>query len=46
MGIKDAADLAGIMAAAGLAQNFAALLALAGEGIPGSHARLARQRHP
>ncbi|HTM67739.1 MAG TPA: 3-hydroxy-3-methylglutaryl-CoA reductase [Candidatus Binatia bacterium] len=46
MGVKDAADLAGLMAAAGLAQNFAALLALAGEGIPGSHARLARQRHP
>lgn len=46
MGVKDAADLAGLMAAAGLAQNFAALLALAGEGIPGSHARLARQKHP
>lgn len=46
MGVKDAQDLAGIMAAAGLAQNFAALLALSGEGIPGSHARLARQRHP
>lgn len=46
MGVKDAQDLAGLMAAAGLAQNFAALLALSGEGIPGSHARLSRQRHP
>ncbi|HSD12264.1 MAG TPA: 3-hydroxy-3-methylglutaryl-CoA reductase [Patescibacteria group bacterium] len=46
MGVADASDLAGIMAAAGLAQNFAALLALANEGIPGSHARLARQRRP
>ncbi|MEY4744517.1 MAG: hypothetical protein RL272_462 [Candidatus Parcubacteria bacterium] len=46
MGVAGAADLAGLMAAAGLAQNFAALLALAGEGIPGSHARLSKQRHP
>lgn len=46
MGVTGAADLAGLMAAAGLAQNFAALLALAGEGIPGSHARLSRQRRP
>ncbi|HTK04080.1 MAG TPA: 3-hydroxy-3-methylglutaryl-CoA reductase [Candidatus Eisenbacteria bacterium] len=46
MRVKDAADLACLMTAAGLAQNFAALLALSGEGIPGSHARLAKQRHP
>lgn len=46
MRVRDGADLAGLMAAAGLAQNFAALLALSGEGIPGSHARLARQRTP
>lgn len=46
MRVKDAADLACLMAAAGLAQNFAALLALSGEGIPGSHARLAKQRQP
>ena len=46
MGVSNAADLAAIMGAAGLAQNFAAMLALAGEGIPGSHARLSRQRRP
>lgn len=44
MGAATAKNLACIIAAAGLAQNFAALLALVGEGIPGSHARLSRQR--
>lgn len=44
MGTPTARELACVIAAAGLAQNFAALLALVSEGIPGSHERLSRQR--
>jgi len=42
MGAETARDLAGIMAAVGLAQNFAALYCLSGEGIPASHAILTK----
>ena len=40
MGVTNVRDLASICAAAGLASNFAALRALADEGILASHARL------
>ncbi len=40
MGVKTAAELAEIMGAVGLAQNFAALRALATEGIQKGHMRL------
>ncbi|MFQ6136002.1 MAG: hydroxymethylglutaryl-CoA reductase, degradative [Candidatus Hydrothermarchaeales archaeon] len=40
LGVKTASDLARIMAAAGLAQNFAALRALATEGIQRGHMSL------
>ncbi|MEM7434462.1 MAG: hydroxymethylglutaryl-CoA reductase, degradative [Myxococcota bacterium] len=40
MGIKSAAELAVVMAAAGVASNLAALRALAGEGIQRGHMRL------
>ena len=40
LGIKKAADLAGIIAAVGLAQNFAAMRALATKGIQEGHMRL------
>ncbi|MDQ7028438.1 MAG: hydroxymethylglutaryl-CoA reductase, degradative [Ardenticatenia bacterium] len=44
LGVQGARDLAAIMAAVGLAQNFAALRALAAEGIQRGHMRLhARQ---
>jgi hydroxymethylglutaryl-CoA reductase len=43
MGARDSEDLACLMASAGLAQNFGALRALAAEGIPESHRRLARR---
>ena len=39
-GVDSARELAGIMAAVGLAQNFAALRALAGRGIQHGHMRL------
>ncbi len=42
MGIENARDLAATIAAAGLAQNFAALRTLADEGIPEAHERLKR----
>ena len=47
MGANTRARLASVMAAAGLAQNFAALLCLAGEGITAAHRHLAdgRNRH-
>jgi hydroxymethylglutaryl-CoA reductase len=44
MGATSARELACIMAAVGLAQNFAALHCLSGEGIPASHATLAKAR--
>lgn len=37
LGVKSSQELAGIMASVGLAQNFAALLALASKGIIASH---------
>lgn len=40
LGVKSAGELAGVMAAVGLAQNFAALRALASEGIQKGHMRL------
>jgi hydroxymethylglutaryl-CoA reductase len=40
LGIKSAGDLAMVMAAAGLAQNFAAIRALSSEGIQKGHMRL------
>lgn len=40
LGAKSAGELAGIMAAVGLAQNFAALRALASEGIQKGHMKL------
>lgn len=40
LGVKSAAELASVMAAVGLAQNFAALRALASEGIQKGHMRL------
>ena len=40
LGIKKAADLAGIIAAVGLAQNFAAMRALVTKGIQAGHMRL------
>ena len=40
VGAKDARELAGVVAAAGLASNLAALRALAGEGIQKGHMRL------
>lgn len=40
LGVKSARELAGVMAAVGLAQNFAALRALATEGIQRGHMRL------
>jgi hydroxymethylglutaryl-CoA reductase len=40
LGIKRASELASVMAAVGLAQNFAALRALASEGISRGHMRL------
>jgi hydroxymethylglutaryl-CoA reductase len=44
MGVKTAAELAGIIASVGLAQNLAALRALATEGIQRGHMSLhARQ---
>jgi hydroxymethylglutaryl-CoA reductase len=44
MGVNTSAELACVMAAAGLAQNFGALRALADEGIPESHRRLAMRK--
>jgi hydroxymethylglutaryl-CoA reductase len=43
MRVANARELAAVCAAVGLAQNFAALRALADEGIPGSHERLAHK---
>ncbi|NNC24089.1 hydroxymethylglutaryl-CoA reductase, degradative [Salinisphaera sp. USBA-960] len=40
LGVESAADLAGVMGAVGLAQNFAALRALATEGIQSGHMSL------
>lgn len=40
LGVKTAQELAGVMASVGLAQNFAALRALATEGIQRGHMRL------
>ncbi|OGQ92360.1 MAG: hydroxymethylglutaryl-CoA reductase, degradative [Deltaproteobacteria bacterium RIFOXYA12_FULL_61_11] len=40
LGVRSSRELAGIMASAGLAQNFAALLSLATEGIQRGHMRL------
>jgi hydroxymethylglutaryl-CoA reductase len=40
LGVQTAAELASVMAAVGLAQNFAALKALASEGIQKGHMRL------
>jgi len=40
LGVKTAVELAGIMGAVGLAQNFAALRALSSEGIQRGHMRL------
>jgi hydroxymethylglutaryl-CoA reductase len=40
LGVKSAIELAEIMGAVGLAQNFAALRALAGEGIQRGHMKL------
>lgn len=40
LGVRDASDLARVMGAVGLAQNFAALRALAVEGIQKGHLRL------
>ena len=40
LGVETARELAGVMAAVGLAQNFAALRALAGRGIQHGHMRL------
>lgn len=40
LGVKSAKELAGVLAAVGLAQNFAALRALATEGIQKGHMRL------
>jgi hydroxymethylglutaryl-CoA reductase len=40
LGVKTATELADIMAAVGLAQNFAALRALASEGIQRGHMKL------
>ena len=40
LGVDTARELAGVMAAVGLAQNFAALRALAGRGIQHGHMRL------
>ena len=40
LGVDSAAELAGVMAAAGLAQNFGAMLALATDGIQKGHMRL------
>jgi len=43
LGNPNARELACIMAATGLVQNFAALWSLAGEGIPASHERLSHK---
>ena len=40
LGVKSAQELASVMAAAGLAQNFSALRALASEGIQSGHMKL------
>ena len=40
LGVRGARDLAGIMAAVGLAQNLGALRALASEGIQAGHMRM------
>lgn len=40
MGVQSAGDLAGVMAAVGLAQNLGALRALASEGIQAGHMRM------
>ncbi len=40
MGVESARELAGIIASIGLAQNFAALRALATKGIQAGHMRL------
>ncbi len=40
LGVKSASELARVMAAVGLAQNFAALRALSGEGISEGHMKL------
>ena len=40
LGAKSSEELAGVMASVGLAQNLAALKALAGEGIQAGHMRL------
>ncbi|MBI4457990.1 hypothetical protein HY633_03450 [Candidatus Uhrbacteria bacterium] len=42
MGVSSNAELAAVMAAVGLAQNFGALRCLAGEGLTEAHARLKR----
>jgi hydroxymethylglutaryl-CoA reductase len=44
LGVRDARELAVVMAAVGLASNLAALKALAGEGIQRGHMRLHRRR--
>ncbi len=44
LGVKDARELAVVMAAVGLASNLAALAALAGEGIQRGHMRLHKRR--
>lgn len=44
LGVKTANDLSRIMAAVGLAQNFAALYSLVGEGILISHGKLHRRK--
>ncbi|MBI5876108.1 MAG: hydroxymethylglutaryl-CoA reductase, degradative [Chloroflexi bacterium] len=47
LGVESAQELAGIIAAVGLAQNFAAIRALATEGIQKGHMRLhARKQNP
>jgi hydroxymethylglutaryl-CoA reductase len=43
MGVTDAKGLAAVIGAVGLAQNFAALLSLADEGIIEAHKRLRRR---
>ncbi|MGI0003312.1 MAG: hydroxymethylglutaryl-CoA reductase, degradative, partial [Nitrosopumilaceae archaeon] len=40
LGVKSAQELASVIAAAGLAQNFSALRALASEGIQSGHMKL------
>lgn len=44
LGVKSSQELAGVMATVGLAQNFAALLALTSKGINASHMPLHRRK--